>query len=170
MQAQPRRKRPKPKMSDQISHDIDNFFRMLPRKGRILGLDLGTKTIGLALSDTGRIVATPMDVLKKGKFTQDLEALAEIMAAQEVTALVIGLPLHMDGSDSPRAQSSRAFARNLASKIEAPILLWDERLSSQAVTRTLLEADTSRAKRAQVIDKMAASYILQGALDRLSQL
>jgi len=121
-------------------------------------------------TDTRRTVATPMETLSKGKFSKDVERLKTIVLEQEICGFVMGLPLNMDGTDSPRAQSSRAFARNLKGQIELPVLLWDERMSSQAVTRTLLEADTSRAKRAEVIDKMAASYILQGALDRMMQL
>ena len=157
-------------MTQQDPMDIENFAKTLPSEGRLLGLDLGTKTIGLALSDTRRTIATPMETLKKGKFSADVAALKTLVDEQAVCGFVIGLPLNMDGSDSPRAQSSRAFMRNLKTRLDLPVLLWDERMSSQAVTRTLLEADTSRARRAEVIDKMAASYILQGALDRMAQL
>ena len=134
---------------------------------RLLGLDLGEKTIGVALSDTLLTVATPMQTLKRGKFGADAAALDIIICAQGVGGLVVGLPLNMDGSDGPSAQSARAFARNWAGSRELPVVLQDERLSTSAVTRTLLEADTSRARRADVVDKMAAAYILQGALDRL---
>jgi putative Holliday junction resolvase len=134
---------------------------------RLLGIDLGEKTIGLALSDTSRSVATPMDALRRSKFSADADKLAKIVAEQGVGAIVIGLPLNMDGSDGPSAQSARAFGRNLAARMSMPIVFWDERLSTVAVTRTLLDADASRRRRADVVDKMAAAYILQGALDRL---
>ncbi len=134
---------------------------------RLLGLDLGEKTIGVALSDTTLSIATPMETLARKKFTQDAEKLAAIVAAQGVGGVVIGLPLNMDGSDGPAAQSARAFGRNLAAKLAIPVVFWDERLSTVAVTRTLLDADASRKRRAEVVDKMAAAYILQGVLDRL---
>jgi putative Holliday junction resolvase len=139
----------------------------LPPGSRLLGLDLGEKTIGLALSDTLLTVATPMKTLKRGKFGADAAALDIIISEQGVGALVVGLPLNMDGSDGPSAQSARAFARNWAAGRDLPVLLQDERLSTSAVTRTLIEADASRARRADVVDKMAAAYILQGVLDRL---
>ena len=134
---------------------------------RLLGLDLGEKTIGLALSDTLLMVATPMQTLKRGKFSADAQILGELIAKQGVGGLVVGLPLNMDGSDGPSAQSARAFGRNFAAKSPLPIVFQDERMSTSAVTRTLLEADTSRKRRGEVVDKMAAAYILQGALDRL---
>lgn len=137
---------------------------------RLLGLDLGEKTIGLALSDRLLTVATPMQTLKRGKFGTDAARLDTIINEQGVGGLVVGLPLNMDGSDGPSAQSARAFARNWAGSRELPVILQDERLSTSAVTRTLLEADASRARRADVVDKMAAAYILQGALDRLRHL
>jgi putative Holliday junction resolvase len=139
----------------------------IPAGFRLLGLDLGEKTIGLALSDTLLSVATPMQTLKRGKFSADAARLDIIISAQGVGGLVVGLPLNMDGSDGPSAQSARAFARNWALRSPLPVLLQDERLSTSAVTRTLLEADASRRRREQVVDKMAAAYILQGALDRL---
>ena len=135
--------------------------------GRLLGIDLGTKTIGLALSDVERRVATPLETVRRTKFTQDAARLQAIAAQLQVAGLVIGLPLNMDGSEGPRAQSVRSFARNLAPILGVPIAFWDERLSTAAVTRTLLAADASRARRAALVDKMAAAYILQGALDRL---
>jgi putative holliday junction resolvase len=138
----------------------------LPAGGRLLGLDVGTRTIGLALCDAGWTIATPAELLRRGKFAADLAALRHVTEDQHVAGLVIGLPLNMDGSDSPRTQSVRAFARNLA-PLGLPILLWDERWSTQAVTRTLIGADASRARRAQLVDKMAAAYILQGAIDAL---
>ena len=134
---------------------------------RLLGLDVGTKTIGLALSDVTRSVATPLETIRRTKFQKDADALLAILDRFDVGGLVIGLPLNMDGSEGPRAQATRAFARNLAARTDRPIAFWDERLSTAAVTRTLLEADASRARRAELVDKMAAAYILQGALDRL---
>ncbi|HTP77369.1 MAG TPA: Holliday junction resolvase RuvX [Rhizomicrobium sp.] len=147
--------------------DIVGLKSALAPGVRLLGLDLGEKTIGLALSDTRLTIATPMETLKRGKFAADAAKLGAIVAGQNVGGLVVGLPLNMDGSDGPSAQSARAFARNFAARSPLPILLWDERLSTAAVTRTLLEADASRRRRAQVVDKMAAGYILQGVLDRL---
>lgn len=137
---------------------------------RLLGLDLGEKTIGLALTDTLLSVATPMQTLKRGKFAADAAQLDNIISAQGVGGLVVGLPLNMDGSDGPSAQSARAFARNWAARSPLPVVMQDERLSTSAVTRTLLEADASRRRRDDVVDKMAAAYILQGALDRLRNL
>ena len=134
---------------------------------RLLGLDVGTKTIGLALSDVTRSVATPLETIRRTKFQKDADALLAILDRFDIGGLVIGLPLNMDGSEGPRAQATRAFARNLAARTDRPIAFWDERLSTAAVTRTLLEADASRARRAELVDKMAAAYILQGALDRL---
>jgi len=145
--------------------DITAF--RIPPGARLLGLDLGEKTIGIALSDTRLTVATAMETLKRGKFSADADKLAAIVASQGVGGIVIGLPLNMDGSDSPAAQSARAFGRNLANRLALPIVFWDERLSTVAVTRTLLEADASRKKRSAVVDKVAAAYILQGALERL---
>ena len=133
---------------------------------RLLGLDLGEKTIGLALSDRLLTVATPFDTLKRGKFAADAARLDIIISAQGVGGLVVGLPLNMDGSDGPSAQSARAFGRNWAARSPLPVVFQDERLSTSAVTRTLLEADASRRRRSDVVDKMAAAYILQGALDR----
>jgi putative Holliday junction resolvase len=137
---------------------------------RLLGLDLGEKTIGLALSDTLLSVATPMQTLKRGKFAADAARLDIIISEQHVGGLVVGLPLNMDGSDGPSAQSARAFGRNWAARSPLPVVFQDERLSTSAVTRTLLEFDASRRRRNDVVDKMAAAYILQGALDRLRNL
>ncbi|MBN9449062.1 MAG: Holliday junction resolvase RuvX [Bosea sp.] len=142
----------------------------LPAHARLLGLDLGTKTIGLALSDVERRIASPLKTIQRVKFGHDAAALLKIAEKHAVAGLVIGLPLNMDGSEGPRAQSTRAFIRNLAPLTALPIVFWDERLSTLAVTRTLLDADASRARRAAVVDKMAAAYILQGALDRLARL
>jgi putative Holliday junction resolvase len=138
--------------------------------GPLIGLDLGTKTIGVALSDRTRTIASAVKTILRRKFTIDATELLALAAKEKVAALVLGLPLNMDGTEGPRAQATRAFARNLAPLTEIPIGFWDERLSTMAVTRTLLEADTSRAKRAEVVDKMAAAYLLQGALDRLRSL
>ncbi len=141
---------------------------------RLLGLDLGEKTIGLALSDTSLSVATPMQTLKrgprKGQFAADAAQLDIIISAQGVGGLVVGLPLNMDGTDGPSAQSARAFGRNWVNHSALPVVFQDERLSTSAVIRTLLDADASRRRRDQVVDKMAAAYLLQGALDRLRNL
>ncbi len=139
----------------------------LPPTGKLLGLDLGTKTIGVAVSDGMRYSATPLETIRRSKFTQDAIRIDELIADNHAVGIVLGLPLNMDGSEGPRVQSTRAFARNLAARIAIPIVFWDERLSTSAVTRTLIEADVRRDKRAEVVDKLAASYILQGALERL---
>lgn len=149
---------------------IEALAQVLRPGGRLLGLDVGSKTIGLALSDMTRAVATPLTTIKRTKFTKDAAKLSEIIENHEIFALVIGLPLNMNGSEGPRAQSVRAFARNLSSHVSLPVAFWDERLSTAAAERTLLEADASRKRRGEVIDKMAAAIILQGALDRLKGL
>jgi len=141
-----------------------DFRDALPDRGRLAGLDVGTKTIGIALCDASWTIASPAETIQRTKFTVDAAKLRQLVAAQFVKGLVIGLPLNLDGSDSPRTQSVRAFARNVET-MDLPILLWDERWSTQAVTRTLLDADASRARRAELVDKLAASYILQGAID-----
>jgi putative Holliday junction resolvase len=141
---------------------------MLPPTGRLMGLDLGTKTIGVALSDTLRMVASPTVTLKRGKLKDDWAALEKLMREQGVVAIVLGLPLNMDGSEGPRVQATRAFARNLLAAADPAILFWDERLSTAAVERGMIEADLSRRRRAELVDKAAAAYILQGLLDRLS--
>lgn len=140
---------------------------LLKTGDRLAGLDLGEKTIGVALTDVLRTVATPLETLPRGKFTADAEALIALIKKHGVAGLVIGLPLNMNGTEGPSAQSARAFARNFEKKHDLPILFWDERLSTTAVTRTLLEADVSREKRKKVVDKMAASFILQGVLDAM---
>jgi putative Holliday junction resolvase len=147
--------------------NLAEFKSAVAPNSRLLGLDLGEKTIGLALSDTLLTVATPMEALKRGKFSADAAKLDDIVSRQNIGGLVIGLPLNMDGTEGPSAQSARAFARNFAARSPLPILMWDERLSTAAVTRTLIDSDASRKRRAEVVDKMAAGYILQGALDRL---
>ena len=150
-----------------MTEDFANPLESIPPTGRIMGLDLGTKTIGVAVSDGMRYSATPLETIKRTKFTQDAIRLDELIAQNAIVAIILGLPLNMDGSEGPRVQSTRAFARNLATKINIPIVFWDERLSTTAVTRTLIEADVRRDKRREVVDKLAASYILQGALERL---
>lgn len=150
-----------------IVEDMALLAPLLPPRGRLMGLDLGSKTIGLALSDDGRQVATPLLTIKRRKFTLDAAELLNHAAKFQVAGFVLGLPRNMDGSEGPRAQSARAFASNLANLTNLPISFWDERLSTAAVTRTLIDADRSRARRAELVDKMAAAYILQGALDRL---
>jgi putative Holliday junction resolvase len=149
---------------------LEHLAPTLPPAGVLMGLDLGTKTIGLAVSDLGRRIASPLAVISRKKFATDMAALLGHMATHKPVALVLGLPINMDGSEGRRAQATRAFARNLAEKVDLPIVLWDERLSTAAVTRTLIEADASRKRRREVVDKMAAAYILQGALDRLAQI
>jgi putative Holliday junction resolvase len=149
-----------------ITAAAPDFRAALPMGGRLLGLDVGTKTIGAALCDAGWSIASPAELIRRAKFAADKMALEKLIAAQAVRGLVIGLPLNLDGSDSPRTQSVRAFARNME-PVGLPILLWDERWSTQAVTRTLLDADASRARRADLVDKMAAAYILQGAIDAM---
>jgi putative Holliday junction resolvase len=139
----------------------------LPATGKLLGLDLGTRTIGVAVSDALRYSATPLETIARTKFTADAARVIELIADNSAVGIVLGLPLNMDGSEGPRAQSTRAFARNLAQRVDVPVVFWDERLSTSAVTRTLIEADVRRDRRAEVVDKLAASYILQGALDRL---
>ena len=149
--------------------EISELKSHLKKGERLLGLDLGSKTIGIALSDVMRTIATPMETIRRVKFTKDAERLLSIIDEQNIGGLVLGLPKNMDGSEGPRCQSTRQFARNIAEKTDVPICFWDERLSTVAVTRTLLEADTSRKRRNELVDKMAASYILQGLLDNLSQ-
>jgi putative holliday junction resolvase len=143
---------------------------LLPPRGALIGLDLGTKTIGVAASDPDRRVAAPVETVARKRFSDDARQLLELAAERRAVAFVLGLPLNMDGSEGARAQSTRAFARNLARLTELPIALWDERLSTVAVERALIAADASRAKRKAVIDQHAAAYILQGALDRLAHI
>jgi putative Holliday junction resolvase len=150
--------------------DIEDLPPLLARDARLLGLDVGSKTIGMALSDVTRSVATPYDTIRRSKFTADAKTIREVVAKNQVGALVIGLPLNLDGSEGPRAQSTRAFARNLAAHVEVPMVFWDERLSTAAVERHLIEADVSRKRRAELVDRMAAAYILQGALERLRRI
>jgi putative Holliday junction resolvase len=153
-----------------MSAELEALARTLPPRGRLLGVDLGTKTIGLALSDPDRRIASPLETIRRTKFGPDAQRIAAIVEQFAVAALVVGLPLNMDGSAGPRVQATRAFMRNLGPLLPCPIVPWDERLSTVAVTRMLIEADASRARRGEVVDKVAAAYILQGALDRLERL
>lgn len=153
-----------------ICERIEDLAAALPRTGALAGLDLGTKTIGVAVSDGLRRVASPLTVIRRAKFTLDAAALLKIAGDRGLAGLILGLPRNMDGTEGPRAQSTRAFARNLERMTPLPIAFWDERLSTVAAERALLEADTSRKRRAEVIDQVAAGYILQGALDRLGYL
>jgi putative Holliday junction resolvase len=150
-----------------ITSDPALFSETLPERGRLIGLDVGTKTIGTALCDAMWTIASPADLIRRTKFGADKTALEALIERQAVRGIVIGLPLNLDGTDSPRTQSTRAFARNM-DVVGLPILMWDERWSTAAVTRTLIDADASRARRADLVDKLAASYILQGAIDRLA--
>jgi putative Holliday junction resolvase len=150
-----------------ICPTLEEFAAALPRAGGVTGLDLGTKTIGVAVSDGLRQVASPLTTLRREKFTVDAAALLRLIAERDLKGIILGMPFNMDGSEGPRCQSTRAFARNLERLTPLPIGYWDERLSTVAATRALLEADTSRKRRAEVIDHVAAGYILQGALDRL---
>lgn len=153
-----------------ILEEVTAFSTTLPAGRALIGLDLGTKTIGVAVSDLRLSIATPLLTVRRKKFTADAEALLDIINARKIGGIVLGLPRNMDGSEGPRCQSTRAFARNFARLCDLPLTYWDERLSTVAAERALLEADTSRARRADVIDHVAAGYILQGALDRLANL
>lgn len=150
--------------------DIPQFAEILGHNQRLAGLDLGTKTIGIALSDVGCRLASPLETIRRTKFTKDVERLRLILDRFDVGGIVIGLPLNMDGSEGPRVQATRAFVRQMLPLAGRPVAFWDERLSTAAVTRTLIEQNASRARRSEVVDRMAAAYILQGALDRLAAL
>ncbi|MEQ1617574.1 MAG: Holliday junction resolvase RuvX [Terricaulis sp.] len=149
--------------------ELPDFAAALPLVGALLGLDPGEKRIGVAVSDTGRMIASSLGTVTRTKFAADAEAILKFYDQRQCMGFVIGLPLNMDGSAGPSAQSARAFARNLLGMRNAPMLLWDERLSTSAVTRTLIEGDASRKRRGEVIDKMAAAYMLQGALDAMQE-
>lgn len=150
------------------THPLEALAAQLAPGQRLMGLDLGTKTIGLALSDVSLTIASPLETIRRTKFREDAAALVALAGRHRVGGLVLGLPVNMDGSEGPRAQATRAFARNLAGLTPLPLAFWDERLSTAAVERMLIEANRSRARRAELVDKMAAAYILQGALDRLA--
>jgi len=149
---------------------LEELAGTLGSSGRLLGLDLGTKTIGLALSDVSRTIATPLETIRRTKFMNDVNNLLELTQQFDIYAFVLGLPLNFNGTEGPRAQATRSFARNLTRQIDLPLAFWDERLSTVAAERTLLDADASRKRRSEVIDKMAAAFILQGALDRLANI
>lgn len=157
-------------MPDAAPISIDELALRLPPGRPLVGLDVGTKTIGIAVSDRGRRIATARETIRRSKFGPDAARLLDIARKDRAAAVIIGLPISMDGTEGPRAQSIRAFARNLAGLTELPIAFWDERLSSAAVERMLIAADRSRARRAVLVDKLAAAYILQGALDRLARI
>ena len=146
---------------------IDEFAVLLPPRARLLGFDVGSKTIGLAVSDSGLTVASPLETIARTKFTEDAKAIARVVETYKIGGFVLGLPVNMDGSEGPRCQSVRQFARNLLEKIDLPLTFWDERLSTSAVDRSMLEADLSRKRRGELVDKLAAAFILQGALDFL---
>ncbi|MEI9900319.1 MAG: Holliday junction resolvase RuvX [Hyphomicrobium sp.] len=154
-------------MSGTTLDDAEAFAATLPERTALIGIDAGTKTLGLALSDITRTIASPLKVIRRTKFREDAADLLQTAAEHRIAGFVLGLPTNLDGSAGPRVQATRAFARNLNALSELPILLWDERLSTAAAERTLLEADASRRRRAEVIDKLAAAIILQGALDRM---
>ena len=156
-------------MSATIHDDVAEFAKTLG-DGPLVAIDHGTKTIGIAVSDHFRTVASALKTIRKTKFSRDIEALQSAIIDRNPVGIVIGLPLNMDGSEGPRVQSARAFARNVADHVTIPITFWDERLSTVAAERALIEADTSRKRRAEVVDQVAAAYILQGALDRMSHL
>lgn len=151
-----------------ITSDLQAFAAALPAGGRLAGLDVGDKRVGLAFCDAGWTIATPAETLQRRRFTQDVATLKPLFEKQRIAGLVIGLPLNMDGSQSPQTQSVRTYAYNLDNALGLPILLWDERWSTAAVTRAMIEADLSRAKRADRVDKAAAGFILQGAIDALA--
>ncbi|MFZ4125297.1 MAG: Holliday junction resolvase RuvX [Rickettsiales bacterium] len=150
------------------THQIPEFFDALPPQGRLIALDVGEKTIGLAMSDASRMVASPLQLITRTKFSKDVALLATLIAEHAVSGIIIGYPVNMDGSEGPRCQSTRQFARDMATKVSLPTLLWDERLSTVAVNRMMIdEADLSRKRRGELVDKLAATYMLQGVLDAL---
>ncbi len=150
-----------------MSQEFEQAASAFGPRGALFGLDLGEKTIGVAICDPDRMVATPVETIRRKKFTMDAERLAALAAERKIAGIVIGLPLNMDGTEGPSAQRTRAFARNLPRVLDLPLAFWDERLSTAAMERDLIAMDTSRAKRADKIDEMAATFILQGAIDRL---
>jgi putative Holliday junction resolvase len=150
-----------------ILTSLQDLARDLPRGHRLMGLDLGEKTIGVAAGDPGHMIATPITTIRRKKFTEDAQQLLKLIDDRQVGGLIIGLPLNMDGSEGPRCQSVRQFASNMAKLRDMPMMFWDERLSTVAVTRDMIAADLSRGKRAKIVDQSAAAFILQGALDSL---
>ncbi len=151
-----------------IFDDFESFLAAMPASGSLVGLDLGTKTIGVAVSDPARMVASPLETIMRKKFTPDAHRLLDLAASRRTVGVVLGLPVNMDGTEGPRCQSTRAFARSLSGLTDLPIGFWDERLSTSAVEKMLISFDTSRKRRDEVVDKLAAAYILQGALDRIA--
>ncbi|MBL8547354.1 MAG: Holliday junction resolvase RuvX [Hyphomonadaceae bacterium] len=149
--------------------DLTAFAAALPARAALMGIDPGEKRIGISVSDTTRLIASSLDTVARAKFADDAAAILKLFDARQCAGFVVGLPLNMDGSSGPAAQSARAFARNMLAKRDVPLLLWDERLSTAAVTRTLLEGDASRRRRGEVVDKMASAYMLQGALDAMKE-
>jgi putative holliday junction resolvase len=149
--------------------ELPDFAAALPARAAILGIDPGERRIGVAISDLTRLIASPLDTVARTKFAADADAIFKLYDGRQCAGFVVGLPLNMDGSSGPAAQSARAFARNLLAKRDVPLLMWDERLSTAAVTRTLIEGDASRRRRGEVVDKVAASYMLQGALDAMQE-
>jgi putative Holliday junction resolvase len=149
---------------------LEDLAKTVKPGERLMGLDLGSKTIGIAISDVTRQIATPIETIRRSKFSADAAQLLALAARENAAAIILGMPMNMDGSEGARAQSTRAFARNLSKLSPLPVIFWDERLSTAAVERMLIEADHSRAKRSRIVDRLAAAYILQGALDRLAQL
>jgi putative Holliday junction resolvase len=149
--------------------DLPQFAAALPAQAAVLGLDPGEKRVGVAVSDPSRLIASALDTIGRTKFSADADAIFKLFDARGCAGFVVGLPLNMDGTAGPAAQSARAFARNLLARRDAPLLLWDERLSTAAVTRALIEADASRRRRGEVVDKLAAAYLLQGALDAMQE-
>jgi len=150
--------------------DLASFHAMLRPRARLLGFDVGTKTLGLALSDTSLSIASPLETLRRTKFSLDIVKIKDLVTRHDIGGFVLGLPINMDATEGPRAQSARSFGQNLQGAIGLPVAFWDERMSTAAVTRMMIEADTTRARRAELVDKLAASFILQGALDRLKDL
>ena len=153
-----------------MKNDFDKDAGAFGEKGALFGLDLGEKTIGVAVCDPARMVATPVETIRRKKFTPDAERLAALAAERNIIGVIFGLPLNMDGTEGPRAQSTRSFARNLHRILPLPVAFWDERMSTMAMERDLIALDTSRARRAEMIDEAAASFILQGAIDRIRRL
>ena len=149
--------------------DLSQFIAALPPQGAVMGLDPGEKRIGVAVSDVGRLIASSLDTVARKKFSLDAEQIFKLFDGRTCAGFIVGLPLNMDGSSGPSAQAARAFTRNLLGVRDVPLLLWDERLSTAAVTRTLIEGDASRRRRGEVVDKMAAAYMLQGALDAMQE-
>lgn len=150
--------------------DLDAFVAAIPVNGALIGLDYGSKRIGVAACDPGRIIASAIATVTRKKIDDDVAAIQSLYAARACVGVVLGLPLNMDGSSGPSAQAARAFARNFVQRFDAPLMLWDERLSTSAVQRTLIAADASRKRRGEVVDQLAAAYILQGAIDRLQEM